>query len=181
MTKTEFTLLQDRSAGFITRMFAFIMDVAIVSGLVTLGGFIASMLDNATEKLGLEPAVSIGVIYVFMIPFICWAYYVMLWSLTGRTVGKWFMGLKVVSSHNRPPTVWHSTVRFLGYGVSAVVFWLGFAWVLVDEERQAWHDHFAKTWVIYDQRRHREGDIYETYSHQTPEPTARPTDSSSAQ
>jgi uncharacterized RDD family membrane protein YckC len=166
MSKTEFTLLQDRSAGFVTRMFAFLMDLAIVALITTIGGLLATLLDDALTNMGVDIKVNMAAIYVFFIPFIWGSYYVMFWSLTGRTVGKWFMGLKVINSDSHPPTVSRSVVRFIGYGISAIVFWLGYVWVLIDEDRRAWHDHFAKTWVIYDQERHKPGKIYETYSAQ---------------
>ncbi|VAV97251.1 hypothetical protein MNBD_ACTINO01-2162, partial [hydrothermal vent metagenome] len=36
-------------------------------------------------------------------------------------------------------------------------------WVIIDDERQAWHDHIAKTWVVYDYERQKRGEIYENY------------------
>lgn len=178
MTKTEFTLLQDRSAGFVTRMFAFLIDLAIVALITTIGGLLATLLDNALEGIGLDVQVSMAAIYVAMIPFIWGSYYVMFWSLTGRTVGKWFMGLKVINVNNHPPTVSKSVIRFIGYGISAIVFWLGYVWVLIDEDRQAWHDHFAKTWVVYDQERHKPGQVYETFSRQVGDQDVAVTDES---
>ena len=180
MSKTEFTLLQDRSAGSVTRMFAFLIDLVILALITTIGGVLATLLDNAMTGMGLNPKVSMGAIYVLLVPFIWASYYVMFWSLTGRTVGKWFMGLKVINSDNHPPTVTKSFIRFLGYGISAIALWLGYLWVLIDEDRQAWHDHFAKTWVIYDQERHRPGKIYETYSAQMLDPGTETTDESAA-
>lgn len=180
MSKTEFTLLQDRSAGFVTRMFAFLIDLAIVALITTIGGLMATLLDNALDSMGLDLRLSMGAIYVLLIPLIWGSYYVMFWALTGRTPGKWLMGLKVVNTDSHPPTVSRAIIRFLGYGVSAVAFWLGFVWVLIDEDRQAWHDHFARTWVIYDQERHRPGRIYETYSEQAVDTATRSKDDSTA-
>jgi uncharacterized RDD family membrane protein YckC len=87
----------------------------------------------------------------------------MFWSLTGRTIGKWMMGLRVVASNGHPPTIWHSTIRAVGYAVSAIVFWLGFIWVIIDDNRKAWHDHMARTWVVYDYSRRHTGEAYQRF------------------
>ncbi|MGI9584774.1 MAG: RDD family protein [Acidimicrobiia bacterium] len=163
MKQDEEHLLQGLTAGFVTRMFAYIVDMLIVTGLLALAGWIALLLDNLIERLGIELRIDMSTIYVFMIPFIIVLYYVMFWSLTGRTIGKWFMGLKVVGLNGRPPTIGRSILRIIGYGLSAVVFWLGYLWVIIDDERQGWHDHMARTWVVYDYARRTKGETYEEY------------------
>jgi uncharacterized RDD family membrane protein YckC len=47
--------------------------------------------------------------------------------------------------------------------VSAIVFWLGFIWVIIDDNRKAWHDHMARTWVVYDYSRRHTGEAYERF------------------
>jgi uncharacterized RDD family membrane protein YckC len=163
MSKDEFHILQDRAAGFVSRLFAFVVDLGVVAVIVAIGGGVASLIDAAIERMGLDPPVDMTVIFVWMIPVLVGAYYTMFWSLTGRTVGKWLMGLKVIGTDGRPPSVSHSILRFLGYGLSAITFWLGYAWVLIDDERQAWHDHMARTWVVYDYARRKTGEIYDDY------------------
>ena len=137
--------------------------VGAILMVLVVGGLIASLMDSAIERMGLSPPVDMTVIYVFLTPFIIGLYYTMFWSLTGRTVGKWFMGLKVIGVDGRPPTIGRSIIRFLGYGLSALAFWVGYGWVIIDDERQAWHDHLARTWVVYDYRRHKSGEIYDEY------------------
>ena len=88
---------------------------------------------------------SLGGAYVFAVPLIIGAYYVGLWALTGATVGKWLLGLRIVGPDGNPPTIGRSVIRFIGYGLSAIVFFLGYIWVLFDEERRAWHDDLAGT------------------------------------
>ncbi len=170
MTDLDYHVLQDRTAGFITRMFAYIMDLVLIAGIVAMGGWISVLIDVALERMGLEPSIDMAVIYLWLVPIIIGAYYVMFWSLTGRTVGKWFMGLKVVDKNGNTPSIGRAVLRFLGYGLSALVFWVGYAWVIVDDERRAWHDHIAKTWVVYDYSRRASGEIYESYRAQVNAP-----------
>ncbi len=163
MSKDDFHVLQDRAAGFVTRMFAFIIDLGVIAAIVAIGGGVSTLIDAAIQGMGLQPTIDMTVIYVWMIPFIFAAYYTMFWSLTGRTIGKWFMGLRIIGRDGLPPSIGRSIIRFLGYGVSAVALWLGFVWVIIDDERQAWHDHFARTHVVYDYARRPSGEIYDNY------------------
>jgi len=156
-------VLDGHAAGFVSRLFAVAMDIVVVAGVVAIGGWIAVLVDNIIGQLGFTTRVSLGTIYVFCIPFIIGLYFVMFWSLTGRTIGKWMMGLRVVALNGHPPTIWHSTVRAFGYAVSAIVFWLGFFWVIIDDNRKAWHDHMARTWVVYDYSRRQSGEAYQRF------------------
>jgi len=164
---TEEHILQGRTAGFVTRMFAYVVDVVVLAGIVALGGWIAVLIDTVFQQMGLDLNIDIATIYVFLIPWIFGLYFVVFWSLTGRTIGKWFIGLKVIRLDGNPPTIGRSVIRFVGYGVSAIVFWLGYLWVLVDSDRQAWHDHMAKTWVVYDYERRKQGEVYNSFIERT--------------
>jgi uncharacterized RDD family membrane protein YckC len=146
-------LLDGRPAGFVTRLLAYATDIAIVAGIIALGGWIAVLVDNLLETLGVDVRLSLAALYVFLIPFIAGLYFVVFWSLTGRTIGKSILGLKVVAPSGMPPTIGRSIVRVLGYVVSAIFFWAGYLWVLVDADRKAWHDHMANTFVVYDYSR----------------------------
>lgn len=146
-------LLDGRPAGFVTRLLAYAVDLAIVAGIIALGGWIAVLADNLLETLGVQIRLSLSALYVFLIPFIAGLYFVVFWALTGRTIGKSIMGLKVVAPSGMPPTIGRSIVRVLGYALSAIVFWAGYLWVLVDPDRKAWHDHMANTYVVYDYSR----------------------------
>jgi uncharacterized RDD family membrane protein YckC len=171
MSKDDFHILQDRSAGFVSRLLAYIIDVVLIAAVVAVGGAIAALMDRALDAMGANLRVEMTLIYVWSIPLIIGAYYIMFWSLTGRTVGKWFMGLKVIGPNGQPPSIGRSTLRFLGYGLSAIAFWVGYVWVVIDEERQAWHDHMAKTWVVYDYSRRKSGEIYDDYRDRVERPS----------
>ena len=170
MSKDGYHVLQDRTAGFVTRMFAYLMDLVLIAGIVAIGGWVSVLVDSALESMGLDPRIDMAVIFLWSIPFIIGAYYVMFWSLTGRTVGKWFMGLKIVDKHGNTPSIGRSILRFIGYGISALAFWMGYAWVIIDDQRRGWHDHIAKTWVVYDYSRRASGEIYENYRERVESP-----------
>ena len=161
--KNELHILNGRAAGFVTRLLAYAADLVVLAGIVALGGWIAVLADNTLEAIGVEARVDLAAIYVVMIPFIIALYFVVSWALTGRTIGKSLMGLRIVGVKGRPPTIGRSVIRVLGYVVSAIVFWAGYWWVLIDDERKAWHDHMASTSVVYDYTRRTQGEAYESY------------------
>jgi uncharacterized RDD family membrane protein YckC len=71
------------------------------------------------------------------------------WTLTGQTPGMTLMGLRVVTTDGHYVSLGRSVRRLIGYFVSALVLWLGFLWILVDDRRQGWHDKIAGTCVVY--------------------------------
>ena len=136
-------------AGFFTRTVSFLIDLLVVGFLVGGMVWIAGTLDQAFERL-IDVRVSLQAIALVVAPLVALGYFVLLWTLAGRTIGKWLIGLRVVSSTGSTPTVVQSVARVLGYLLSALVLYLGYLWVLVDRRRMAWHDHLAGTHVVYD-------------------------------
>jgi len=79
-------------------------------------------------------------------------YPVVFWVLLGQTPGKLLMGVRIARTNGQRLTIGRALLRYLGYWLSAIPLGLGFFWVLVDDQRQGWHDKLAGTYVIYDSR-----------------------------
>ena len=156
-------MLEGRVAGFITRLMAYLLDIVILVALIALGGWIFVLVDDFIQSFFPEDVnlIELSVVFIALIPVLMIGYYVGFWSLTGRTPGKWVLGLRVVGSDGQPPRLGHSLLRLLGYVLSALALWIGYLWVLVDDDRQAWHDHLARTWVVYAFEAPRRGEDYE--------------------
>jgi uncharacterized RDD family membrane protein YckC len=75
-------------------------------------------------------------------------YGAVMWKLKGTTVGGVLCGLQVVRLDGRPVDWGTSIVRALSCFLSLVVLGLGFIWIAVDRDRQAWHDKIAGTVVV---------------------------------
>lgn len=162
--KPKSQTLQGHYAGFITRLFAFIIDVIIILVMLAVVAYALSLLsrffwllpDLITNLFGTSrdvlidryksalPAITSAVNVVLII-----GYFVFFWMSSGQTLGKAVMGVRVVSVTGRPLTLAQAFLRFLLYPVSAMFFFLGFIWILVDNQRQGWHDTLARTFVIY--------------------------------
>ena len=67
----------------------------------------------------------------------------------GATIGKRVMNIRIVRNDGKEVTQTDLFIReFIGKFISAIVFYLGYIWILVDEKNRAWHDIIADTIVI---------------------------------
>jgi uncharacterized RDD family membrane protein YckC len=76
------------------------------------------------------------------------AYGACLWKLRGATVGGIICKLEVVRLDGRPIDWSTSIVRALGTLLSAIPLGLGFFWIAMDRDSEAWHDKIAGTAVV---------------------------------
>ena len=133
------------TAGFISRALAIGIDTVLLTLIIAGGSWvIRSFIDLilGTDPLQLDP-----VVLFFVAPVMAVLYFALSTDLTGRTPGKWIMGLRVVRTGGGDITLGRALLRSLGYIVSLIPLGAGFFWVLVDDERRGWHDHIAGTKV----------------------------------
>jgi uncharacterized RDD family membrane protein YckC len=112
-------------AGFWIRMGALLLDVLLV-------GFAVSMLHP------------FGDFHIVVLAI----YGAVMWKLRGTTVGGIVFDLHVVRVDGRPVDWETAIVRALGCFLSLCVVFLGFIWIALDPNRQAWHDKIAGTVVV---------------------------------
>ncbi len=68
---------------------------------------------------------------------------------TGQTFGKKALGIRVIDFGGGGSIGYgRAFIRWIGRFVSAIVFLLGYLWMLWDSERQTWHDKFANAVVV---------------------------------
>lgn len=71
------------------------------------------------------------------------------WLLAGATPGKLAMSARIVDAETGETiTFVQSVVRYLGYFLSTLPFFVGFIWAAFDRRKQCWHDKLANTVVI---------------------------------
>lgn len=76
-------------------------------------------------------------------------YVIYSWTATGQTIGKMAMGLRVVNADTGDLiTPGSAAMRYVGYIVSGMAFYLGFLWIIWDPKREGWHDKIARTRVV---------------------------------
>ena len=147
--------LAGQYAGFASRIMAFVIDLLVlIVGLATVGMLITagreifhigSILQRIYGFTPNEDRVLAGVATSILIG----AYWVVSWWMTGRSIGKIIMGIRIVGPGGEYPTFWRSVRRYLGYLVIVLSLGIGFLWVLIDNRRQGWDDKIAGTFVVY--------------------------------
>jgi uncharacterized RDD family membrane protein YckC len=140
--------------GFIRRACAFIVDCAIIFLL----GFFMFLLSYIGYKVGLsahgktvtmENATGLYFVFTWAWVALSAAYFVIFHGMDGKTIGKWFFGLRVVGADDRAVIYRQAFLRWLAaIGFAPVL--LGFLWIILSREKRAWHDIIAQTWVIRD-------------------------------
>ena len=138
-----------RYAGPVTRLIAFMLDSLIVTTGFTL------IVAGVTYLIELVSAVQVeagrGLWYV--VGFVLWAF-LYLWlsvAVFGKTLGKTVMGVRVVASDGSVALRSRQAfIRALTYPLSFAIVGIGLLGVVFGRERRAWHDHLARTAVVYD-------------------------------
>ncbi|MBX3084663.1 MAG: RDD family protein [Anaerolineae bacterium] len=65
----------------------------------------------------------------------------------GQTPGKLLMKIRVIKTDGTPISDSDAVIRYVGTFINSVCL-IGWLWVLLDENRQGWHDKFAHTYVV---------------------------------
>jgi uncharacterized RDD family membrane protein YckC len=115
-------------AAFWPRMAALLIDVVLIAVLLRM----TLRYDSSHNTLWVALA----------------AYGAIMWKLKGMTIGGIIFGQRVVRLDGQEIDWPTAIVRGLGCMLSAVCVGLGFIWIAVDENRQAWHDKIAGTVVV---------------------------------
>jgi len=149
--------LQGHYAGFISRLLAFVIDVVIIMTALTVVSWFATTVNSlfrmehflsALVRPGMLNEVKIIVATLVTVSFYV-AYPLLFWTLTGQTPGKMLLGLRVVTADGHYLSFGRSIRRLIGFVLAALLLYLGFLWILVDDRRQGLHDKIAATCVVY--------------------------------
>jgi uncharacterized RDD family membrane protein YckC len=151
--------LRVRVAGFWRRLGAGIVDALVLSSLfVILGTFAALVLRHPLPRLSqlgpdyvVDMAVNGGALAqagLAMLAILAFLYFVLFTALRGQTLGKHFMGVRVIDAYGQRPSLWRSILRALAYAPSLLLLSLGFLWIGFDREKRGLHDFIADTYVV---------------------------------
>jgi len=141
-------------AGFLSRFFAWLLDVIAVAVLPLIFGcccggiflFLGIGSDNGFIGLISGIAALVIIFILFLFQFFYFGYF---WSRSGQSLGMKMLSMKVVRRNNEEMTFIRSALRgTLGYYISGLVFGLGFIWAALDSNNEAWHDKIFDTWVV---------------------------------
>jgi uncharacterized RDD family membrane protein YckC len=131
--------------GFWIRLVAYIID-AILLGIV--GAILSVPLGvNYSDPNSLTSAAartSNGIDLV-----LSFAYFTLLWSYMGASLGQRLLGMRVVdATTGQPISFGKAALRWLGLIISFFVCFIGVIWVAFDARKQGWMDKIAGTVVV---------------------------------
>ena len=134
--------------GMKRRIAATVVDGLIVVFLTGIVSILLSVLVIIGSSYGENDDVPFNLIFTAVGVLISLLYYVGFWSKSGQTVAKDVLGMQIVGTDGKIPSVGKALLRYVGYIISAVALSLGFLWVAFDHKRQGWHDKIARTYVV---------------------------------
>ena len=111
-----------------------------------------SLLMQAEHALRrFAPPFSLGKLVYVCAPVIICLYNIVFWRFGGQTPWKRLLGHRVDALGGGRVGFGRAALRFAGYLLSALPFYLGFLWVL-GPQRRGFHDRLARTEVVYTRR-----------------------------
>jgi uncharacterized RDD family membrane protein YckC len=138
--------LQGTRAGFVSRVLATAVDVAVILLVETaIVAFVALVRWVITaDDIDIGPPR--GVVAPLLTVALTVGYLGYLWTTTGRTIGEQVLGLRTVTEHG-------SRVPWLRAYVRAcltVAFPIGLLWIVISRKNASVQDLLCRTAVIYD-------------------------------
>ena len=138
-----------RYAGPVSRAAAFAIDAFIAFWVFTLG---SAGLAWVFASLGLIVPAPLDSPWAGVATFVLWCF--MYWwiglALTGRTIGKGILGLRVLQNDGDPVSGMEAALRTVVLPVSFLLLGLGVIVVLISPHRRTLHDAVARTCEVYD-------------------------------
>ncbi|HEY6635045.1 MAG TPA: RDD family protein [Acidimicrobiia bacterium] len=148
--KTKEGVKTGRYAGPLTRLLAVMIDSVVVSfgfTLLVAGLVFVVRLFQPDFEIPDGSGVFYGIALVVWSFFYLWISY----AVFGKTIGKMIVGVRVVSADGHAVLKGRQPfIRVLTYPISFLIFGLGLLGIVFNPQRQAWHDRFASTTVVYD-------------------------------
>lgn len=108
----------------------------MIAGLSFPGAINSQLEDAARQTLQGYLALCLG------------TYFVICWHLGGQTLPMKAWKLRVERASGERLEVWRAIARYILAGLSVAAIGLGYAWALLDPDRQYLHDRIAGTRVV---------------------------------
>ncbi len=139
---------QGQYAGSVSRFLAYVIDLAVSTGVFSLG--LAAISYGVHIVTGHSVSWNKSNIVVAIL-FAVWQflYFGYSWAASGRTFGMAVLGISVVRADGSIVDPGRAFLRSLVFPLSFLLFGLGFLGILVQREHRALQDLIAGTAVIY--------------------------------
>jgi uncharacterized RDD family membrane protein YckC len=140
--------MQGHYAGSVSRFAAYVIDVAVSSGLFAAGlalvSYAAQVVTGHTIGWSRQDVLVAVLLAAWELLYFGYS-----WASGGKTFGMAVLGVQVVRADGMIIDPWRGVLRAVVFPLSFLVFGLGFAGILVQREHRALHDLIAGTAVVY--------------------------------
>jgi uncharacterized RDD family membrane protein YckC len=149
-----------RLASFKARAIAFVIDFFAAFVLFAAVFILGARLLSSLGLLKIETNINLefDLHHWYSLLFVVLYFGLSTYFGNGKTIGKWLMGIRVVSLAHERMSLWHSFERALGYGASALEFGFGFIQYFIHPNRRTVHDRIAETIVVKEEGKARNND-----------------------
>jgi uncharacterized RDD family membrane protein YckC len=131
-------------APFSLRCGALLIDYILMIGVLATATLLARVFGDV--RRGSAFVLNIGYVGVAVVTLLN---FVLVAGLSGRTLGKWFAGLRIERKDGVPLSFWRALVRHLvGYPVTLLTLGFGFLLAAFHPRGRALHDLLAGTVVV---------------------------------
>ncbi len=131
-------------AGSAKRIKAYVIDEVLITLII-----MAAFWENLAREENIEVVIQTINSLFFVVVGLKVVYHTLFVYLYGASLGKIITRCMVVAYDDfSKPTLMASFVRANGRIVSEMIFYIGFIWAFMNEERQTWHDKMARTLVL---------------------------------
>jgi uncharacterized RDD family membrane protein YckC len=149
-------------APYLDRVLAFLVDNIILSVPGSVAGacaWVLMMIMIAASGNKPDPAIFIifGLFFLAVIAGVTglniwyWCFFITreMWSTgVGQTLGCKVMKIKIIKQDGSEIRPMDGFLRWIGFIVSSMAFYLGFLWIVIDDQNRGWHDSIASTYVV---------------------------------
>jgi uncharacterized RDD family membrane protein YckC len=131
-------------AGSAKRIKAYVIDEVLITMII-----MAAFWDSLAREENIEVVIQTINSLFFVVIGLKVVYHTLFVYLYGASLGKIIARCIVVGYDDfAKPGFMASFIRANGRIVSEMIFYIGFIWAFMNEERQTWHDKMARTLVL---------------------------------
>ena len=140
--------------GFWRRVGAFIIDIVVIcliSAVMGVMAYVAYKVGLAAHdrKVSFGNATPLMSLFTFGVVLLASAYFILFHGMSGQTIGKSVLRLRVIGSEQEQITYGRALLRWIAIiGFGLLSFGVSFLWIIWSRDKRGWHDYLARTWVI---------------------------------
>ena len=140
VSNRRFTTHNYPTASLVKRLLAMMYDSLLIMAVWMLVGYVFIAFNDGEAVSG--PLFSST---VFLVTFL---FFALFWTRSGQTLGMLAWRIRIESDQGQPLSAKQALLRFMAAIFSALVFGLGYWWIMFDSNKLGWHDRWSNSRVV---------------------------------